>query len=70
VAENLYDSGIQTKVHYETPVFELSAFRHYPNPGMLSMATMLSRSVLSLPCYPELTDSEIEYIAESVIKNT
>jgi len=70
VAEKLHNAGIQTKVHYETPVFELSSFRHYPNPGMLSTATMLSRSVLSLPCYPELTDSEIEYISESVIKST
>ena len=68
MAKKLHAAGIQTKVHYDTPVFKLGSFQHYPNPGMFSTADMLSKSVLSLPCYPELTDSEIEYIAESVIK--
>ena len=27
---------------------------------------MLTRGLLSLPIYPELTDSEVEYIAEQV----
>jgi dTDP-4-amino-4,6-dideoxygalactose transaminase len=38
-------------------------------PDMLSMSVMLSRGVLSLPNYPELTDSEVEYIAETVISH-
>ena len=28
---------------------------------------MLSRGVLSLPLYPELTDDEVEHIAEKVV---
>lgn len=70
VKQRLADKGIETKIHYDRPLFELDAFKNYPNPGVLSNATMLSRSVLSLPCYPELSDSEIEYIGESVIEST
>jgi dTDP-4-amino-4,6-dideoxygalactose transaminase len=70
VKQRLEDKSIETKIHYSKPLFELDAFKNYPNPGVLSNATMLSRSVLSLPCYPELSDSEIEYIGESVIEST
>jgi len=31
------------------------------------VASMLSRRVLSLPIYPELTDLEVEYIMEQLI---
>jgi dTDP-4-amino-4,6-dideoxygalactose transaminase len=33
---------------------------------MLSTSVMLSRGVISLPLYPELTDNEISYIADKV----
>jgi dTDP-4-amino-4,6-dideoxygalactose transaminase len=35
---------------------------------MLGTSIMLSRGVLSLPIYPELTDDEVEYIMEKVIE--
>lgn len=64
----LLDKNIETKIHYEFPLFELPAYYSYSNPSISSRASMLSRSVLSLPCYPELTDAEVEYIAENVVK--
>ena len=39
----------------------------YPGPGMLSTSSVLARRVLSLPFYPELSDSEVEIIADEVI---
>jgi len=33
----------------------------------LSVASALSRRVLSLPCYPELTDLEVDYIIDAVL---
>ncbi len=33
---------------------------------MLSTSVMLSRGVLSLPMYPELTDEEVSYISDKV----
>ena len=70
IKQDLADKEIETKIHYDKPLFELPAFKKYPNPGILSTASMLSKRVLSLPCYPELTDNEVEYIGESVIEST
>jgi dTDP-4-amino-4,6-dideoxygalactose transaminase len=36
---------------------------------MLSVASALSQRVLSLPIYPELSDSEVEYVTDQVLKN-
>jgi len=59
--------GIQTRVHYATPLPDLPMFQHCVGPVGVSAAYILSRRVLSLPIYPELTDTEVEYIASSVI---
>lgn len=64
--EFLERRGIETKIHYPYTLGELPIARELPHPDMLSMSVMLSRGLLSLPMYPELTDSEVEYIAESV----
>jgi dTDP-4-amino-4,6-dideoxygalactose transaminase len=67
LVEDLRNSGIECKVHYERPLHEEALYSEWPNPGALSVASVLSRRVLSLPFYPELTDSEIEYVADEVI---
>jgi dTDP-4-amino-4,6-dideoxygalactose transaminase len=64
---NLAIKHIETKVHYKEPLHELSAYSNYSGPGMLSAASSLSRRVLSLPIYPELTDLEVEYIIDQVL---
>ena len=67
LARNLAIKGIETRVHYKEPIHELSAYSDYAGPDILSVASSLSRRVLSLPIYPELTDLEVEYIIDSVI---
>ena len=67
LAKNLAIKGIETRVHYREPLHELSAYADYAGPDMLSVASALSRRVLSLPIYPELTDLEVEYIIDSVL---
>ena len=37
-------------------------------PDLLSTSVMLSRGVLSLPLYPELTDEEVEYVSDKIIE--
>ena len=59
--------GIETRIHYEQPLHELPAFRRCLGPGMLAMASALSRRVLSLPIYPELTDLEVDYVIDQVL---
>jgi len=64
---NLLIKGIETKVHYNAPLHEYPVYEKFSNPGLLSSASALSRRVLSLPMYPELSDLEVEYIIDQVL---
>jgi len=63
----LAQDGIETKIHYRKPLHELPHLHHYPDPGFLSTGSALCRRIISLPIYPELTDSEVEYIIDRVL---
>lgn len=63
---HLLQNGIDSKIHYEYVLGDLPSARNLPKPDMLSTSVMLSRGVLSLPMYPELTDNEVNYIADKV----
>jgi dTDP-4-amino-4,6-dideoxygalactose transaminase len=63
---HLLTDGIDSKVHYEYVLGDLPIGKDIPKPDMLSTSVMLSRGVLSLPMYPELTDVEVQYIADKV----
>jgi len=65
--KNLLVRKIETKIHYQQPLHEVGIYRQYPGPDILSCASALSRRVLSLPIYPELTDLEVEYIIDQTI---
>jgi len=65
--KNLELKHIETRVHYEKPLHELSAYSAFDGPDILSVASALSRRVLSLPLYSELTDLEVEYIIDQVL---
>ena len=67
VKSKLAQAKIETKIHYEKPLHEIGVYRQYPGPDIMSCASALSRRVLSLPIYPELTDLEIEYISDQVL---
>ena len=64
---NLAIKGIETRVHYKEPLHELPAYADYAGPNILSVASALSRRVLSLPLFPELSDLEVEYIIDLVL---
>jgi dTDP-4-amino-4,6-dideoxygalactose transaminase len=63
---NLALRKVETKIHYQLPLHEVGNFRQYLGPDILSSASALSRRVLSLPIYPELTDLEVEYVIDQV----
>jgi dTDP-4-amino-4,6-dideoxygalactose transaminase len=58
--------GIDSKIHYEYVVGDLPTAKNLSKPDMLSTSVMLSRGVTSLPMYPELTDIEVQFIADRV----
>lgn len=59
--------GIQTAIHYPVPIHLQPAYRNlgYP-PGSLPVTEQLAQEILSLPMYPELTQGEIEAVAEGI----
>jgi dTDP-4-amino-4,6-dideoxygalactose transaminase len=66
IQEQMTLRRVETRIHYSQPLTEMGAYQHCPGPDMLSKATALSRRVLSLPIYPELTDLEVEYIIDQL----
>lgn len=59
--------GIETKIHYETPLPEYESAFDYTNYAhdLYAGAREHSQKVLSLPIYPELTDSEVEAVVKA-----
>jgi dTDP-4-amino-4,6-dideoxygalactose transaminase len=67
VQQKLRAAGISTGVYYPVPLpFQplFSSLGH--RPGQFPAAEAASEQVLSLPLYPELTDKQIEYVADSL----
>lgn len=69
VMNKLEAAGISTKIHYTRPLHEEPRYVNTSGPNMMSAASSLARRGLSLPIYPELTDAEVEFIADQVLKN-
>lgn len=68
LVEYLRESNIEVKIHYERVISEMPvAALCNSKPDFTSKSHVISRAVLSLPIYPELTDSEVEYIANKVV---
>jgi dTDP-4-amino-4,6-dideoxygalactose transaminase len=65
--EALAERGVQTAVHYPLPIHLQKPFRELGwKPGDLPVTEELARTCLSLPMYPELTQEQIERVADSV----
>jgi dTDP-4-amino-4,6-dideoxygalactose transaminase len=67
VRARLKEHGIDAGVHYPSTLPNLPAYRHlghtradFPN------ASAYEESIVSLPLFPELTDAQIDYVAESL----
>ena len=67
VQAKLAAKKIQTKIHYEQPVHEQGLYQAFAGPGFLNNSSALSRRVLSLPLYAELSDLEVEYVIDSLL---
>ncbi len=61
----LAQKGIATGIHYPTPIHHQKAFAHL-RAEQYSTAEYLSKTTLSLPLYPELTNSEVRYIIQAI----
>lgn len=68
--QHLANQGIDTRFHYDRPLFELPVGYDYIDYAreIFRESTAFSRECLSLPIYPELTDAEVEHIVTSIIE--
>jgi len=61
--------GIETGVHYPTPIHRQVAWRTlYADAPALPHAERTAREILSLPVFPDLTDAEVERVADTVAR--
>jgi dTDP-4-amino-4,6-dideoxygalactose transaminase len=60
----LSSRGIGTAIHYPTPVHLQPAYRDLaPTDRSLTLCEELAGTILSVPLYPELTDTEVEEVS-------
>jgi dTDP-4-amino-4,6-dideoxygalactose transaminase len=67
VRERLHELGIGTGVHYPTPIHLQPAFAYLGHGlGAFPEAERSAARVLSLPMYPELSDAQVDRVAEAL----
>ncbi len=64
--EKLAEQGIGSDVHYPYVLYRQSAFEDANQEGSCPVAEHYHEQILSLPCYPELTDDQIMFVAEAL----
>ncbi len=64
---HLSHAGIQTAVHYPTPIHHQEAYKSlgYPRDAFPE-SVRATREVLSLPLYPELSEDAVHYVCETL----
>jgi len=68
IQQYLKEQGIQTSVHYPTPLPLLPAYRAWNHrKDEFPVASKHSKQILSLPMFPELTEQQIQYICENLL---
>lgn len=68
LAKRLADQGVGTAVHYPSILPAQPLFGARGTDEAFPVATRAAREVLSLPCFPELTDQEVGAVAAAVRK--
>jgi dTDP-4-amino-4,6-dideoxygalactose transaminase len=67
VARNLGARGVQTVVHYPAPIHLQKAYSDLGlRKGTFPAAEEAARSILSLPMFPEITRSQVEFVAATL----
>ena len=64
---HLAECGVGTAVHYPVPIHLQQAYADLgAGRGAYPVAEMAAAQVVSLPVFPQLTDDEVAYVAESI----
>ncbi|MDK2821946.1 MAG: hypothetical protein PWP31_1911 [Clostridia bacterium] len=66
VKEKLAEMGIKTGVHYPVALPNLKAYEYLKGGNACPVSELFSREILSLPMYPELAESQLARVCESL----
>ena len=65
----LMEKGIDAKIHYPIPIHLQKAAQNLGyKKGDFPVAEEQTKTILSLPIYPELTDNQVDYICDNILK--
>ena len=65
----LFNKGIDTKIHYPVPIHLQDAAKYLGyKKGDFPITENQTETILSLPVFPELSDDQVEYVAETIIE--
>jgi dTDP-4-amino-4,6-dideoxygalactose transaminase len=62
----LKDRGIGALVHYPVPVHQQPAYLAGWQPGQFPKTEVAAHEILSLPMYPELSNTELQTVIQSI----
>jgi dTDP-4-amino-4,6-dideoxygalactose transaminase len=68
IIEFLKSKGIETGIHYPTPIHLQGAFRKSNQTEIFLNSENFANEILSLPIFPGMSNSQIEYVATNVIE--
>ncbi|MGB0670997.1 MAG: DegT/DnrJ/EryC1/StrS family aminotransferase [Rhodospirillales bacterium] len=63
---HLAENGILAGLHYPVPAHRMPAYENLPGAGDLPVTEALAGTVLTLPCYPELSPDDQDRVIASV----
>ena len=66
LAEFLKARGIATAVHYPKPLHQQPAYAGFHRDVSFPVAEAVSREILSLPVFPEMTGEEVDFVVLSI----
>jgi dTDP-4-amino-4,6-dideoxygalactose transaminase len=69
VLESLRKSGVGCNVYYPIPLDRQKCFEDYVSGDFTKVADEVSKDVISLPIFPELTTEEILYVCDTLKKS-
>lgn len=65
--EHLKKNGISTGIHYPTPIHHLRAMKDFvEKDASFPVAEFLSRSILSLPMYPDISPEMVSHVVDCI----
>lgn len=67
LSQYLQSKGVSTGIHYPIPIHLQKAYMNLNyGKGDFPISEMLASEILSLPIYPEITKSQVRYVARSI----